>query len=46
MEVRVVLRLPAYPIKNGFAPELGGDDLQQVHPEGLLDEDDVVLSHA
>lgn len=46
VEVGVVLRLPAYPIRNGFATELGGDDLQQVQLEGLLDENDVVFSHS
>lgn len=46
VEIGAVLRLPAYPIINGFPTELGGDDLQQVQLEGLLDENDVVLSHS
>lgn len=46
MEIGVVLGLPVYPIINGFPTELGGDDLQQVQLEGLLDENDVVFSHS
>lgn len=46
VEVGVVLGLPVYPIINGFPTELGGDDLQQVQLEGLLDENDVVFSHS
>lgn len=45
VEVGVVLGLPADPIIDGFPTELGGDDLQQVQLEGLLDENDVVFSH-
>lgn len=46
MEASIVLRLPAYPFRNGFPTEFGSDNLQQIQLDGLLNENDVVFTHS
>ena len=45
MEDCVMLRIPVHGITDAFAPQFTSDDLEQVHLNGLLNEDHIVLSH-
>lgn len=46
MEASIILRLPAYPFRNGSPMQLGSDNLQQIQLDGLLNENDVVFTHS